>query len=310
MMVETGAEPPLQTDNCSNCGAGLTGAFCSECGQSRKSLAYPALELLKDISDSALSWDGRLLSTFRNLYTEPGNVARNYVDGRRLKFTPPFRIYVIISLIFFIIIPASGVQVIGIVSPNLTLSSLASSDSDPVETVDELDVSIVIFRPSWADPPPPLSAESIRRYKEQGLTDTIGYRLRLIPKETEDRLSAAAGQALLSMVVFLALINTLLHPKTRLINHAVYSLYFHASYMPLLAVGVLVGVWLHPVSAILSNLSTILFATVMFYLAWAGERRFYQTSRFGASLRLVAGIILYLAAMLAILISIAYLTIR
>ncbi len=63
------------------------------------------MQLFKDIVDSSLSWDGRLLTSFRDLYLRPGTVARRYMDGERAKFAPPFRLYVVVSILFFILVP-------------------------------------------------------------------------------------------------------------------------------------------------------------------------------------------------------------
>ncbi len=293
---------------CSNCGARVTGAYCSQCGQSRKSLLHPATELFKDIVDSAISWDGRFLSTFRDLYLRPGAVARRYMDGERAKFAPPFRLYVVISILFFILIPLSGIAVIGLMPADATPVNAERAVVDPTNN-DLAGVTIVLFcHPSVARPPS-LSQEEIRQLEGTDAVNSLQYRMLLDPEEAEARLSAAAAKAMLSMVVVFALINMVLHPKRQVINHAIYSLYFHAAMMPLLAAGVIIGAWAQTLAGIVGMLVTIIIATAVLLLAWLGERNFYETGFVGASLRMVPMMVFYFAAMLGILLGFALLTI-
>lgn len=90
---------------CLNCGAAMTGEFCAACGQSGKSLRRPFWHLLGDSLDSLLSLDGRLARTVPPLLVFPGRVTRAYLEGQRIRFIPPFRLYVFASLIFFVVLP-------------------------------------------------------------------------------------------------------------------------------------------------------------------------------------------------------------
>ena len=52
---------------CLNCGAGLHGPFCGQCGQ-RVIPAYPTLrEMAADAWHEFRGWDGRFVRTFRRL---------------------------------------------------------------------------------------------------------------------------------------------------------------------------------------------------------------------------------------------------
>jgi uncharacterized protein YhhL (DUF1145 family) len=57
----------------------------------------------------------------------------------------------------------------------------------------------------------------------------------------EEQVTAAAAQALIAMVVAYALLNLVVHPRRRVIEHVIYSLYWHASYLPIVALLVLAG---------------------------------------------------------------------
>tara|TARA_R110002073_G_scaffold69054_7_gene171352 strand:+ start:181 stop:1239 length:1059 start_codon:yes stop_codon:yes gene_type:complete len=112
----TSTQPPADPakDACANCGAPLEGPYCADCGQSEADLRRPVLSLVTDFLDGAISWDGRFLTTLRGLYTRPGKVARDYVDGKRMQFSPPVRIYLIMTLAFFALSAAAGTRPVSI----------------------------------------------------------------------------------------------------------------------------------------------------------------------------------------------------
>lgn len=89
---------------CPNCGTMLTGEYCVSCGQSARDLQQPIWTLLKDIFDSVLSIDGRLWKTVPALILRPGHVTRAYIDGKRARYVPPFRLFLLASVAFFLLI--------------------------------------------------------------------------------------------------------------------------------------------------------------------------------------------------------------
>ena len=87
---------------CLNCGAPLHGAFCAGCGQ-RVVPPHPTVrELAGDAWHELTGYDGRIMATIRGL-ARPGFLTREYIEGRRAHFLPPIRVYLIVSLIYFVI---------------------------------------------------------------------------------------------------------------------------------------------------------------------------------------------------------------
>ena len=86
---------------CANCGETLAGEYCSRCGQRAVNLQRPAIDLLSDAVGDLLNLDTRLMRTLRPLLLTPGQVAREYIAGRRVSHVPPLKSYVIAALIFF-----------------------------------------------------------------------------------------------------------------------------------------------------------------------------------------------------------------
>lgn len=55
------------------------------------------------MTNELLDIDGRLWLTLRTLLSKPGQVTHEFNQGKRVKYTPPLRLYLAISILFFII---------------------------------------------------------------------------------------------------------------------------------------------------------------------------------------------------------------
>ncbi len=91
--------------NCKNCQTILQGdaKFCRQCGQSATSLNRPFLDVAKEMTHELLDIDGKLWLSLKALITKPGKLTHEFNQGKRVKYTPPLRLYLAISILFFII---------------------------------------------------------------------------------------------------------------------------------------------------------------------------------------------------------------
>jgi len=89
---------------CPNCATELAGNFCLECGQSAKDLKKPFVSLIRDILGDVFSFDGRLFRTIPALMFRPGHITRAYIEGKRMRYVPPFRLFLITSVLFFLVL--------------------------------------------------------------------------------------------------------------------------------------------------------------------------------------------------------------
>lgn len=94
------APPSAGGCRCHNCGADLVGPFCHACGQQDLPLELPAREILRGALGDVFAWDGRFWVSTRLLLRRPGYLAREWADGRRGRYVPPLRLFVIVSLLF------------------------------------------------------------------------------------------------------------------------------------------------------------------------------------------------------------------
>ena len=89
--------------DCQKCGTVLSGAYCTACGQKAdvRILSLPAF--IVDVAGDLCDFDARIWRSLRTLAFRPGRLTRLYLQGQRAKYTPPFRMYVITSLAFFVL---------------------------------------------------------------------------------------------------------------------------------------------------------------------------------------------------------------
>ena len=89
---------------CSNCNTPLDGSFCSNCGQKNIDLERPVTQLIGEVLRETLDIDGRAFRTLRILFLQPGVLTQEFLAGRRRAFTPPLRLYLVISVSFFVLV--------------------------------------------------------------------------------------------------------------------------------------------------------------------------------------------------------------
>lgn len=99
----------------------LSGGYCSACGQ-KGDVGIPSLgHLLGEALGDIFNFDSRLWRSLATLAFKPGRLTNLYLAGQRVRFTPPFRMYVITSVVFFV------------------LFSLLRPESEPAEAVTATD---------------------------------------------------------------------------------------------------------------------------------------------------------------------------
>ncbi len=93
----------VSTENCLNCGEVLTGQHCSHCGQHSRVRVLSLWGLTRDVIGDLLDADSRVWRTLWPLAFRPGLLTQEFLRGRRASYTPPFRMYLVLSLVFFVV---------------------------------------------------------------------------------------------------------------------------------------------------------------------------------------------------------------
>ena len=87
---------------CNNCDSILYGLYCSSCGQ-REHEKLSFSEIKKDFFDDIFDYDARLLSSLKYLLLKPGFLTLEYWKGKRVKHLQPFKIYLITSVLYYLV---------------------------------------------------------------------------------------------------------------------------------------------------------------------------------------------------------------
>ncbi len=96
----------IRGNKCLNCENDISEEdnFCSRCGQVNDLKKVSLKQYLSAYFDDFLSFDGRLLNTIATLIFKPGYVTKNYVEGKRMRYMNPFKLYLQITILFFLVV--------------------------------------------------------------------------------------------------------------------------------------------------------------------------------------------------------------
>ncbi len=89
---------------CDNCHSSLQGDFCHHCGQEKQSYIRNVSGVVTEFFGEFSNWDTRLWRTMLPLWFWPGYLSRRYVNGHRVPYVPPLRLYLFTSIIAFLIL--------------------------------------------------------------------------------------------------------------------------------------------------------------------------------------------------------------
>ena len=96
----------IKEPNCLNCGYPFSQneKFCPECGQKNKGKKITLASFIREVFAGFFSWDAKFWRTLIPLLIKPGKVSRDYINGKRDRYSNPFRFYLTVSILFFLII--------------------------------------------------------------------------------------------------------------------------------------------------------------------------------------------------------------
>ena len=119
--------------HCANCGALLADRYCGRCGQdSQVSLSLG--HFLHEVVEGLFHVDSRFWRTLRTLFMRPGVITEQYLAGKRNSYSPPFRSYLVISILYFVlasIFDTSGSRVMNTGGREMQPSDCAQLAANP-----------------------------------------------------------------------------------------------------------------------------------------------------------------------------------
>lgn len=101
-----------QSLNCFSCGESMSGVYCYACGNKNDNYRRSIWSLGAELFASLTAFEGRIWRSLRSLILKPGQMAREFSDGARQKWTSPIRLYLATSLLLFGYIALSQTQLV------------------------------------------------------------------------------------------------------------------------------------------------------------------------------------------------------
>jgi hypothetical protein len=210
--LDSAPAPPAR---CKNCNAALLGRFCVNCSQAADVHVPSTVELLHEMLEGLTHSDSRLWRTLKLLWFKPGMLTQEFVAGRRLAYLPPFRLYLILSIVFFLI--ASFVHPTGqlVQFDDASAPAAASSDS-PVTGCQDANFITFTNDPKWNQRFQHACQEVVR---DNGKT--------LLPVVVH-----TAPKAMFIFLPLIAFLHMLLYwrPRHRYAEHLLFFIHLHAFY--------------------------------------------------------------------------------
>ncbi|MFN7013141.1 MAG: DUF3667 domain-containing protein [Bacteroidia bacterium] len=92
--------------NCLNCNSELpeNAKYCSNCGQKVDSPIIRFKDFVKDAFEDYFSIDSKIFKSLLPLLFKPGFLTLEYIKGKRNSYIPPFKMFLIISVLYFLLI--------------------------------------------------------------------------------------------------------------------------------------------------------------------------------------------------------------
>ncbi len=89
------------SEECQSCGAKVEHIYCGNCGQKNDDLRRSLWRLIGESLGGIFAFESRLWRTWGVLLLKPGEVAHAYANGARTIYSPPIRVYLAVSFMFF-----------------------------------------------------------------------------------------------------------------------------------------------------------------------------------------------------------------
>jgi len=91
---------------CLNCGhlLDISDKYCPNCSQANSTKKLTLKDFFDEFLSNLINYDSKLLTTLYALLIKPGTITRDYIKGKRVSYTNPFRFLLSLAFIYFLIL--------------------------------------------------------------------------------------------------------------------------------------------------------------------------------------------------------------
>ncbi|NJO25324.1 MAG: DUF3667 domain-containing protein [Bacteroidia bacterium] len=102
------ARKKLKQHSCANCGFEFSTNtehinYCPNCGQENHNPRFPLIHYGYELLEGFLHFDTKFLYSFKILLLKPGKITYDYINNIRGRYTPPFRLFIFISIFALVV---------------------------------------------------------------------------------------------------------------------------------------------------------------------------------------------------------------
>lgn len=106
--ILTEAQPEVKTTKCLNCGTEFEGKYCPECGQSADTGRFTWRFIIDNLQTAVLGKDGGIWFTVKNLFSRPGAMIVEILNGKRKSYFSPFPMLFFVLALYVLIFSFTG----------------------------------------------------------------------------------------------------------------------------------------------------------------------------------------------------------
>ncbi len=273
---------------CANCYTPLRGPFCFVCGQRNEPHAHSFWEFLREAAEGLTHADSRVWRTLWSLLFRPGFLTAEHLLGHRARYLPPFRLYLVLSLLFFLVAAAmphrfamfsvdpEGAPILTPIGPDPDAPSGETAEQRATRVCGEMNYEGP--GQSWIQP---RLRQGCHRAWEDGGKNLSLAMLHNVPR------------ALFILLPLLALVMRVMYVKPYYVEHLLFFIHAHSFFFLLLLLFMPLAGWVEG-----TWIADLLLLAVVLYIPWylfRAMRRVYGQGRFVTFLKYCVLSLAYLA---------------
>ncbi len=91
---------------CLNCGhvIDISDKYCPNCGQANSTKKLVLKDFLDEFLSNAFNYDSKLLKTLSTMLIRPGTITKDYIRGKRVTYTNPFRFLFSLAFLYLLMV--------------------------------------------------------------------------------------------------------------------------------------------------------------------------------------------------------------
>lgn len=243
-------KPDNNNTVCRNCQTQLSGSYCSACGQKEGDRDIYFSDLAGELLGDVFVWETSIWKTLVPLLIRPGFLSKEYFLGRKARYLPPLRLYLVLSFIMFLLVSLnSGNSAITVEADRGSQRNQQASDG--MSSVDGRTDDLAAKFDFWEPDKKPAWAIDLEQRLQTNIT-SIAENPRLFLDNFIERLPYLMFLLLPLFAVLIKL--TYLFSPFHYLQHLIFSLHYHSAIFLFFTFGIILnaltdyefGLWILP----------------------------------------------------------------